>query len=112
MKRTFLTLGVLAVLGSAAFASTVTPVTGPQDPSQLNQTINTLINNGNANWSADGRNWLSTSTITANGTNEVSMTTVGPPGMTTSTIIEWMRVRNPQGLWRFIPLWGCGSPTC
>lgn len=112
MKRIFAALVALATLGGSAYAGTITSVTGPQDPSQLNATINGLIRDGNNYWSPGGRRWLESSTITSNATSTVTITNVGPAGMATSTIIEWMRIRNPSGAWRFIPLWGCGGPTC
>jgi len=49
MKRTAVTIGILLALAYTAFAANIPPLTGPQDPSQLQATINQLVQSVNSN---------------------------------------------------------------
>lgn len=111
MKRILLALGVLSLLGTVAYADSVTPVTGPQDPSQLNNIINTLIISGNTQWNPASAGAYTAANISPNASSTITISNVGPTGITTSTIIEWLRIKNPSGKWRFVPLWGCSAPN-
>lgn len=111
LKKLFAALGVLIVSASFALAGNVTLLTGPQDPSQLNATINTLIVSGNTSWSPAGASFLAANNISANASTTISYsTTTGAGGISPSTNVEWLKIRNPSGAIRMIPMWGC--PTC
>ena len=102
---------LLLLLGSPAFAGNVVQLLGPQDPSQLNSVINTLIVSGNTSWSPGGTGFLNSQNISANSSTTVSYSTsTGPIGLSPVTAVEWLKIRNPSGAYRFIPMWGC--PAC
>lgn len=111
LKKFLAALVAVSLSGASAFAGSVTLLTGPQDPSQLNATINSLIVSGNASWNAAGANFLSANNISANAAATISYSTsTGASGITPATNIEWLKIRNPSGATRMIPMWGC--PTC
>ena len=108
LKKMVTALLALTVSASFALAGNVSPVTGPQDPSQLNNIINTLIVSGNAAWNpAGGASFLAANNISANATATITVTNLGAAGISPSTIVEWLRITNPSGHYRFIPMWGC-----
>ncbi len=108
--------GVAVALVGASYANVtgLVPLTGPQDPSQLNATINTLINNLNAQITGFiafsgataelGEMQISgnANTWAANGTAATTMTSLGPQGAHT-TVQEWLVVFDTNGFLRFIP---------
>lgn len=47
MKRIAFGFGALLLSASVAFAAALTPLTGPQDPSQINATVNQIIQQAN-----------------------------------------------------------------
>lgn len=104
-----LLVAILVVgMGSPAFAGNVTQVLGPQDPSQLNSIINTLIVSGNASWSPGGTSFLASNNISAISTATVSIgVALGPIGLSPTTPVEYLKIRNPSGTYRLIPMWGC-----
>jgi len=111
LKRIIAVGFALGAMAAAAFAGNVSQLSGPQDPSQLNAVVNTLIVSGNAAWSPTGTSFLATQNISANGSATVSYsTTKGPTGLTPSTVVEWLKIVNPSGAVRLIPMWGC--PGC
>ena len=101
----------LCLSGLVAWGANIPLVTGPQDPSQLNAVINTLIVSGNTSWSPGGTGFLNSQNISANSASTVSYSTsTGPIGLSPVTAVEWLKIRNPSGAYRFIPMWGC--PAC
>ena len=110
MSRLLAAVCALFLMGTGAFAGTVSPVTGPQDPSQLSAIVNTLIISGNTVWNPGGTGFLTARNISANSTSGVSLTALGPTGLTPTTVVEWLKIRNPSGVYRLIPMWGC--PGC
>jgi hypothetical protein len=103
LKRVFAALGALVALGTIAFAGNVPLITGPQDPSQLNATINALINSGNSSWNP-------TAAPKANGSVAVTVGSLGPTGVTPTTISKWFKIIDSGGNIFVVPAWSC--PTC
>ena len=114
MKSVIAALGALVALGviaGLAYAGNVPLITGPQDPSQLNATINSVITQGNANWSPAGASFNNANSIKANGTVSVTaIGSLGPTGLTPATVSKWMKVIDNAGNIMVIPMWAC--PTC
>lgn len=114
-KLKSLLVGLVFGLAGMAIAN-VTPLssfTGPQDPSQIQAYLNTLINalnaqitnyiqfgtgteSGEMQISGNGNTWA------ANGTIATSVTSLGPQGAHT-TVQEWLVVFDTNGFLRFIP---------
>lgn len=112
LKNLFVALGVLVGSASFALAGSVSTLTGPQDPSQLNATINTLIVSGNSSWNPAGAGFLAANNISPLASTTISFSSsTGPGGISPSTPVEWLKIRNPSGQYRFLPMWGC-SPGC
>lgn len=112
LKKLFAAI-VMLMVGVPAYAGNVSPLTGPQDPSQLQSVINTLIVSGNAYWSPGGQNFLATGTLTPISTTTVTVSNLGPAGLTTSTIVNWLRIPNVSSTstnihphYYIIPMWG------
>lgn len=112
LKRLFAALVAMAV-SVPAYAGSVSLLSGPQDPSQLQAVINTLILSGNVSWNPAGPSFLTTGTITPISTTTVTVSNLGPAGLTTSTIASWMRIPNPSSTstnihphYYIIPMWG------
>ena len=103
-------LGLLIAIGAVTYAGNVPLITGPQDPSQLNATINQVITQGNAAWSPGGANYLNNNSYKANGSVATSITALGPTGVTPTTIARWMKILDVSGNVMVIPMWSC--PTC
>jgi hypothetical protein len=103
-------LGLLIAIGAVTYAGNVPLITGPQDPSQLNATINSVINQGNAAWSPGGANFLNNNSWKVNGTVATTITSLGPTGVTPTTIARWMKILDVSGNVMVIPMWSC--PTC
>lgn len=96
------------LVASPSYAADVVKLLGPQDPSQLNAVINTLIVSGNDRWNPAGSHFLATNNISANATTTVSYSTsTGPVGLSPVTAVEWLKIRNASGTYRLIPMWGC-----
>ena len=111
MKLFFAVLGALLALGQVALAGNVPLITGPQDPSQLNATINSVITQGNASWSPAGASFNNANSIKANGSVAISaIGSLGPTGVTPVTVSKWMKVIDNAGNIMVIPMWAC--PSC
>ena len=111
LKKILAALVAVSISGASAFAGSVTPLSGPQDPSQLNAVINTLIVSGNTSWNPAGASFLAANNISANASTTISYSTsTGASGISPVTNVEWLKIRNPSGAIRMIPMWGC--PTC
>ena len=114
-KNLIAAIGLLGLALTSAFAGSVTTVTGPQDPSQLNATLNSLIVSGNTYWNPAGAAFLASNNITANSTVAVTLTSLGPSGLSPTTIVSWLKIRgyvnnSTTPTFFLLPLWGC--PTC
>jgi hypothetical protein len=68
-------------LAGAAFAGTVPLLTGPQDPSQLNATLNNVIIQGNATW---GLGTINTASGTTTSTCNALRCTISVTGLSTA----------------------------
>lgn len=116
LKKLVLALAAMLFTASVAFAGSLTTLTGPQDPSNLNNTINTLIISGNTNWSPSGANFLASKDISAIAAATISWpTAAGASGISPSTVISWLKVKGyinntTTPTYFMIPMWGC--PTC
>lgn len=98
-----------------ALASPVTPLSGPVEPSQMGAVINTLIVSGNSAWSPNGASFLAANNISANASVAVTLTSLGPNGLSPTTIASWLKIRGyinntTTPTFFLIPLWAC--PTC
>ena len=49
------------------------------------------------------------SSITPIGTATISLNQLANNSISPNTIVEFLMIKNPSGLRRFIPLWGCGA---
>lgn len=112
MKRFLAGLISLVLFGTAAFATDVGRVVGPQDPSNLQAVVNTLIVSGNNQWNVEGPAFLSVRSLSPTSTSVISFNSnLGAAGITTN-IVSWLRVRgytqnSTTPTMYLIPMWGC-----
>ncbi len=90
LKRLVVGLGALLFAGGIAFAANLSLVSGPQDPSQLNATINTLIRSINNSVSRIGV--ASTAVATTATTAETTLQQYSLPGGTLANPGDSVRV--------------------
>ncbi len=114
-KKALTALAFLAFGLVPAIAGNVSIPSGPQDPSNMGNLINSLIISGNNNWSPQGPSFVTAGSISANATVAVTFTSLGPNGLSPTTIVSWLKLRGyinntTTPTFFFIPLWGC--PTC
>lgn len=93
LLRALFAAALVALAPIPAFAGSVPLLTGPQDPSQLNATLNQVILSGNAIW---GLGTYNTATGTTTSTCSALRCTISVTGLTTaaSTLSAAMTVTN------------------
>ena len=90
MKRTAVTIGILLALAYTAFAANIPPLTGPQDPSQLQATINQLVQSVNSNVGMPG--YVGGLPAATTGTTIQQLGLVNLPGGVLNTVGKGLRI--------------------
>lgn len=115
-KKTLTALAFLLIGLVPAMAGNVSIPSGPQEPANMGNLINSLIISGNNNWAPQGGSFVTTTIVSANAAATVSYgTAIGPSGLSPTTAVSWLKIRGyinntTTPTFFFIPLWGC--PTC
>jgi hypothetical protein len=114
MRKILAAVAALLLSGSFAYAGNVSLLSGPQDPSQLNAVVNTLIISGNQSWSPGGNSVLNQAGVISTGTTTITISgAVGANGISPSTPIAWLKVTSfvtsntTTPMTYFLPMWGC-----